>query len=34
MVTTYRQQLSAQLQNKSLDEIITSMASDEQTAQR
>jgi ABC-type transporter MlaC component len=34
MVTTYRQQLSAQLQNKSLDEIIASMAGDEQTAQR
>jgi phospholipid transport system substrate-binding protein len=33
MVTTYRQQLSAQLQNKSLDEIIASMAGDEQTAQ-
>jgi phospholipid transport system substrate-binding protein len=34
MVTTYRQQLSAQLQNKSLDEIIAGMAGDEQTAQR
>lgn len=34
MVTTYRQQLSQQLQNSSLDEIITSMAGDVQTAQR
>jgi ABC-type transporter MlaC component len=34
MVKTYRQQLSAQLQRKSLDEIITSMRGQNQTAQR
>ena len=34
MVTTYRQQLSQELQNKSLDEIIASMSGDVQTAQR
>jgi phospholipid transport system substrate-binding protein len=34
MVRTYRQQLNQELQNKSLDEIITSMAGDVQTAQR
>ena len=34
MVRTYRQQLSQELQNKSLDEIITSMEGEIQTAQR
>lgn len=34
MVKTYRQQLSEQLQRKSLDEIITSMRGQVQTAQR
>lgn len=34
MVTTYRQQLSQELQNKSLDEIIANMSGDIQTAQR
>jgi phospholipid transport system substrate-binding protein len=34
MVTTYRQQLSQQLQNESLDEVIASMRSQIQTAQR
>jgi phospholipid transport system substrate-binding protein len=33
MVTTYRQQLSQQLQNESLDEVIASMRSQIQTAQ-
>lgn len=34
MVTTYRQQLNQELQNKSLDEIINSMAGNMQTVQR
>jgi ABC-type transporter MlaC component len=34
MVKTYRQQLSSQLQRKSLDEIITGMRGQVQTAQR
>jgi ABC-type transporter MlaC component len=34
MVATYRQQLSQQLQNNTLDEIINSMAGEVQTAQR
>lgn len=34
MVKTYRQQLSSQLQSKTLDQIITDMKSDFQTAQR
>ena len=34
MVKTYRQQLNSQLQNNSLDEVISSMSNDRQTAQR